>query len=215
MLVTFKDIDETYNMARVIGISGKAGAGKNHVAERWQQLIQEKDPHRTVGTIHYADALKQVCAAIYGWDITKMSDRDFKEGSDDFICQALGVNRRWLIQRTGTNAMRVGISDRFWVLRLNQDILKFGLLGNDYLFIPDVRFLNELTNITEAYGGHNVRVNRLDVKTETTENAHESEISLDMYQSWDDIIENDMSLGADDLDGKIRKTHYKLFKEHL
>lgn len=117
---------------------------------------------------------------------------------------------RWLLQNVGTEAIRDKIHPNTWVNALLSGYKpKFqgnGMTDNDLTeklpnwLITDTRFPNEVHAVLDK-GGVVVRVNRWDAGFTIPE--HESETTLDDFEKWDYIIENDGTIG--DLVRKVRQ----------
>lgn len=158
---------------KVILISGKAGHGKDTVAD---MLTEEL---RSVGegvlVTHYADLLKYICRTFFGWDGKKD-----KAG-------------RWLLQSVGTDVVRKKDPD-FWV-RFISNILEFFPDTWDYVIIPDARFPNEMDLIKHVFDAVTIRVFRPNFNGNLSEaqQNHASETALDNYRH-DFYIKNDGNL---------------------
>ena len=147
---------------KVICISGKAGHGKDTVAELLADELKANG--KSVMVTHYADLLKYVCKTFFGWDGVK--DEKGRE----------------LLQYVGTDKVRA-VSPDYWA-NFVVSILSF--FGNswDYVLIPDTRFPNEY-EIYRAFGmdAMLVRVVRPGYVSALTEEQrqHPSETALDHY----------------------------------
>ena len=143
-------------------IAGKAGSGKDTVAEIMKNKLKEK----TVIT-PYAGYLKWLYSHYFGWD----GEKDLKFRTD--------------IQTIGTDIVRNTYCADFWVDRVIEQIQIFN--GHfEHFIIPDARFENEITKIIETFGTDQVitiRVLRPDYQSWLSEEqmAHESETALDDY----------------------------------
>ena len=166
-------------MNNTIIISGKAGSGKDTVA---QLMKEELEKHgKRVLIIHYGDAVKWVLRDYFNWD-----------GQKDII-------GRTLLQRVGTDVVRAKFPN-FWtgiVVGLLQCFEPYS--DFDIALVPDARFPNEidiaLQNLENCIA---VRVQRTNadgsewINPNLTEDQrkHPSETSLDCY-AFDYIIHND------------------------
>ena len=90
---------------------------------------------------------------------------------------------RQLLQLWGTEYRRLQDPD-YWVKRLEAK-----LHGLERVVIDDVRFLNEVEMI-QRLGGKVIRIDR----PGPAESTHASEIELDSFDGWDDVIVNDGTL---------------------
>lgn len=98
---------------------------------------------------------------------------------------------RQLLQLFGTEYRRRQDPD-YWVKRLEEK-----LKGHERVVIDDVRFPNEVEMI-HRLGGRVIRIDR----PGPAESTHASEIELDSFDGWDDVIVNDGTLR--ELDEKVR-----------
>jgi hypothetical protein len=142
-------------MAKIIGIVGLIGAGKDTVADylvNFHQFRRES----------FANSLKDAVSQVFGWprDLlegrTKES-RDWRETRDEWWSERLDrdVTPRWVLQYWGTEVIRKGFHDDMWVASLEYRLLN---TKND-IVITDCRFPNEIKAIRAA-GGKVVRVKR-------------------------------------------------------
>jgi hypothetical protein len=149
---------------KILGISGHKGAGKTTVAEFLNDhMVSVGLPSDSSGFSH---DIKTHFLAIFGLDYTvaELDDQDVKSEV------VKGKTIRQLLQEFGV-AMRV-IYDDIWV-----DLFEDGLhqaFPNQRIFVPDVRFPNEVKAIHDL-DGHVIRLTR----TPYPEDKHESETALD------------------------------------
>ena len=169
-------------MNNTILISGKAGSGKDTVA---QFMKEELEKHgKKVLIIKYGDAVKWVLRDYFNWD-----------GQKDIV-------GRTLLQRIGTDVVRAK-HPNYWTA------IVVGLLQcfepyNDFdiALVPDARFPNEVDiALQELQNCVAVRVERRNedgsewINTALTEEQrqHPSETSLDHY-AFDYVIHNEEGL---------------------
>lgn len=153
---------------RLIGLSGKALAGKDTTAMMLSNLIKD----RPVVRIAFADALKNECLALHGWN-------GQKDDAGRTLLQRVGVARR-------------EENPNYWVDRAMARVTDPETL---YVF-TDVRFPNEADAI-RANGGRMWRIERINEDGSPFDNgmtleqkAHVSETALDDY-ACDDYLFND------------------------
>lgn len=149
----------------IIGISGKAGAGKDRFA---QELIN-LDNNYTV--VKFADKLKRVSALMTGFQ-----DQYTQQGKDTFLTD-WGMTAGEFQQKLGTDAVRDGLHQDAWVIALFADYKPY-----DNWIITDVRFHNESEAILQR-GGIMVRIDGTRIVTQRNRN-HISEIALDDWELW-------------------------------
>ena len=185
-------------MNNTIIISGKAGSGKDTVA---QFMKEELEKHgKRVLIIHYGDAVKWVLRDFFNWD-----------GKKD----AVG---RTLLQRIGTDVVRAQFPN-FWTGIVVGLLEAFEPYSDfDVALVPDARFPNEVDIALENL--HNcvaVRINRCNADgtewinpnlTEEQRN-HPSETSLDTF-AFDYVIHNDEGLNTLEESAKTILTDLKL-----
>ena len=183
----------------ILGISGKAGAGKDTVckmivytvwyyncSQRLQPFSLEhyNNTYEKFGDVidftywyktSFANKLKQCLSNILNVSISKFEDNEFKKSEVEW----LGITVRELLQKFGT-AIRNEVCDDFWVKACLKDYDK-----NDNWIISDVRFKSEAKGIKDLEGVL-LRVNREGAGA----GNHISEIDLDDY-SFDYVINND------------------------
>jgi DNA replication protein len=155
---------------KVICISGKAGHGKDTLAQFLQGELIENG-YRVFIT-HYADLLKYVCTAFFGWD-----------GKKD-------EHGRAILQYVGTDVVRKRNPD-FWV-NFIASILKFFGDCWDVVIIPDARFRNEIEVLEEhEFDVTHIRVERdgYDGYLTSSQKEHASETALDDVEP-DVLIKN-------------------------
>ena len=169
-------------MNNTIIISGKAGSGKDTVA---QYMKEELEKHgKKVLVIHYGDAVKWVLRDFFNWD-----------GKKDEV-------GRTLLQRVGTDIVRAA-HPGYWTGIVVGLIQAFEPYNDfDVALVPDARFPNEvdiaLENLQNCVA---VRVERHNedgtpwINPNLTEDQrkHPSETSLDVY-AFDYVIHNDEGL---------------------
>ncbi len=145
---------------KIIGISGKAGAGKDTAAAR---LIAEHGFVR----IAFADALKAGAQAMFGFDYEQING-----SKKEIVDERYGKSPRQIMQLLGTEFGRKLVCDDVWlrVMRARLDAW-----AHVHVVIPDVRFPNELEAV-QAWGGQVWRVERPGV---AAVNPHPSETALD------------------------------------
>jgi len=168
----------------VIGIAGKAGAGKDTVAK----MIARHLPEAEFEIVRFADKVKDIVCLLTGCTRKDLENQEFKESqlpvewTDDFGT----ISYRQAMQYIGTDLFRNKFHKDTWVNATMKDI-------NPELYnyiIPDVRFKNEADAI------RNIGGTIIYVESNTFSSYdHESEIGLEGY-NFDIIIHNNSSLEA-------------------
>ena len=210
----------------IIALSGKLNSGKDTVGSIIQYLVSEPNRIKTGYDISYNDfvneawneeslsgfkikkfatKLKKRIAITWGIKISDLENREFKESMSP-----LGITWRKLMQLEGEKMRE--IDEDYWVKALMNSI-------SNNCIITDLRFPNEAKAIKEK-NGIAIRINRpckecnnlnkhkLDCNIGRFE--HISETSLDDYNDWEYIIDNDR--GIEEL---ILKMKVILIKENI
>ena len=174
----------------LIGISGKAGSGKNTVAS----LLQEID--HSFEQKAFAAKLKEVASILTGIPVHMFEDQEFKKETmpeEWWHTDGHTVNKptyRRFLQEVATEAMRDQVHPDVWVNALFADWKgpKMDEYHPSKWIITDVRFPNEYKAIKDR-GGIILRVERPGVETM----GHVSERALDEHK-FDYVIYNDGSI---------------------
>ena len=171
-------------MNNTIIISGKAGSGKDTVANFMKEILEKRG--KRVLIIHYADAVKWVLRDFFNWD-----------GKKD----AVG---RTLLQRIGTDVVRAQFPN-YWTGIVVGLLKAFEPYSDfDVALVPDARFPNEVDIALDTLDNCVcVRIERrnadgsewINDKLTEEQRNHPSETSLDDY-GFDYIIHNDEGLNT-------------------
>jgi len=166
----------------IILISGKAQHGKNQSAEILKQKLELKN--NKVLITAYADLVKFVASNIFNWNGEK------------------NETGRTLLQYIGTDVIRTQ-KPNYWVDFII-DILTMFKNEWDYVLIPDVRFINEITRYGEEWDTTTVRINRSNFENNLTieQKNHPSETELDNF-NFDYVINAES--GLDKLEIEVDK----------
>ena len=145
-------------MMVVIGLCGFAGAGKDTVAD---YLVQRHGFMR----VAFADPLKDVVCAIFGWDRSVMNgytedDRAFREAKDEWWSDQLGkrITPRNMMQLWGTEVGRKMFHPKLWIFSMQRKIETLVEQGKD-IVVSDCRFVEEC-ELIKKLGGTLVRIHR-------------------------------------------------------
>lgn len=197
---------------KLIGISGLAGSGKDTAGDL---LIAD---YTALGyrctRLSFAKKLKEACQLLYGWDLDRLSnDPAYKEGdrlddgSPDPACELLGMTRRVVMQKMGTECFRVGMHPDHWIIVTKLAILNGEYDEYDIGFITDCRFPNEL-NFVRSMGGILLRV---EGSTLTTHTSHASEVEWQKWTDWDITVRNRID---PDLPVQVNREAYRQLLRH-
>jgi hypothetical protein len=166
----------------IIGISGKAGSGKNalancitHIDNTWM--------HKS-----FASKLKIICYTLIGG---RFFDQVSEAGKAKYLPE-WNMTIGEMQQRVGTDAIRNVIHKNAWVMALFADYR-----DGDKWIITDVRFENEAQAILDR-GGFLVRIDGARIEDTGRDPQHISETELDDWQKWHYRFDNS-TLDIDDL----------------
>lgn len=166
----------------IIGISGKEGSGKTTAALMIYQLTGG-----VFQTHSFARALKESTAAILGFDVDDLYDRDVKNMYLSGWDMTVGEFLQWL----GTDVCRKRNSVA-WV-----DALMKKYEPSMKWTIDDIRFKNEADAVKDA-GGVIIRLSGDpgDVfESSKRDKTHSSEVDMDDYGRFDFVIDTDEKKG--------------------
>lgn len=172
---------------RLIGITGRAGAGKDTVKDLIKQNIFPE-----LSAYSFAAPIYDTVMNLFGWTLEELQNRDFKEAIDP----KWGFSPRRAMQLFGTEFGRT-LREDLWIhharVLLDSPIIE-GLL------ISDVRFENEADFIRSHPGGLIIHVTRPNNPNEISE-GHASEGGV-AFVHGDISITNDGTI--DDMLYKLR-----------
>ena len=125
-----------------IGLCGKAGAGKDSVAD---YLVEEHD----FSKVSFAYALKQGVKAMFALPDELVNDRSRRdeplEGMPDWT-----VRKLW--QFVGTDLMRNQVDKDIWIKTLARCVRQHRQASVEHIVISDVRFPNEVACLHDIAG---------------------------------------------------------------
>lgn len=153
--------------ALLIGIAGRAQAGKTTLAEALVAAAGGR-------SVALADSLRDVASAAFG---ARFETQDEKLARVPFWADRLGerwATGRQILQRVGTELFREHVHEDFWLFHLELRLER--LPPQPLIAIPDVRYDNEARWV-RSQGGVVVRVTRADQPPPV--DAHASERGID------------------------------------
>jgi hypothetical protein len=174
----------------IVGISGKATAGKSAVAarlaDRWGFAV-----------VSFADALREEVLARFPLLLRAIHDmvcggHNPEDCIRRMVYEVKPRGIRELLQEYGSEVRRADQPD-YWIERWSEGVLRsVGAAGFDYVATPDVRFENEARAVLRA-GGVLWRIERPN-HPEIPGSSHASETVMDAWDRWDEVIRNDGTL---------------------
>ncbi len=198
----------------VIGLSGKIRSGKSRVAKIFKKVLEKEG--KTCEIKSFASPIYEIVSELYRTDVEQvkkdkrdnlivlMNNSRYNGAGSDFFASSY----REILQKIGTTA-RDRADEDIWVNALfgydNEKVKGDFTWTSDYWIIDDVRFPNEAKRILEC-NGKLIRINRPDAE----DNEHIIENSLNDWQDWDLVIENNISKKK-----KRKKELTKIVKEFL
>lgn len=146
-------------MVNLISVSGFLGTGKDTLG---QILIDQHGFEK----VSWAGLLKDVVAVAFSWDRQMLEgstpeSREWRETVDENWAKALDMPHltpRWVLQYWGTEVVRKGFHDSFWVASAKMKISSM-LASGKKVVITDTRFANEFKTIKDL-GGITIRIHR-------------------------------------------------------
>ena len=184
-------------MNYIIGVSGKAGHGKDSVVSVLKQCIREDGLGVEYCDIKFADKLKEITADLLDVSDWHMNDQVGKETSIDHMG---GITGRRSLQIIGTDIARNIFKD-IWVYHYQNQVSRFFRLNSKIdhhiVFTSDVRFENEYNAIRSYKDGLTVKPVLIRVVRpgfSIVDNNHASETGLDHINDWDyKIVAEDLT----------------------
>lgn len=142
--------------SKIIGVLGLIGSGKDTLTQR---LVT----HHGYTQVSFADSLKDVCSAVFGWTRELLEgdtdlSREWRDTVDEWWAERLGIpgfTPRRALQLIGTDVLRTHLSQDIWVHRAHRSVQAI----DGPVVISDVRFQNEI-EFMRSHGGSLIRVTR-------------------------------------------------------
>jgi phosphomevalonate kinase len=182
----------------LIGISGKAGCGKDYITQNWIIPFLQNELQKSCLQLSFADQIKV--------NVMTQNDIDY---NDVYVNKT--KDTRKLLQLEGTEYGRMKHGKDIWIKYFSNWVDIFKKRGIKNIITPDVRFINEIDYI-KSNGGIVIRIiaplrneKRLqeesggDINIYNDLKNHISECELDKINDseFDFVIYNDISDGQD------------------
>ena len=188
----------------IIGVHGKIGSGKQTFAKELARHL------RAQGYVPYyriwAGKLKEVIQTLTDERMITEYDNDFEDGITDYTQEQKNIRIEEydmslgrMLQVIGTDLFRDHFSKRTWINAMLRSY--YNMVGKNpkvVWIVPDTRFPNEADELIDSVKGVVVSVARKDnsVRDNTTrDKAHESEVALDNYTRFFEVVDNDGTIG--------------------
>jgi len=132
----------------IIALTGEMGAGKTTLA---QQFVEAHHYNR----MSFARRFKVSLAALFGWEVFKMDDSEYKNGIDPIT----GSKRRDIMRQFATEFVRDMIDPEFHTKVTAKDIFDSFSMDKNPVIIDDLRHWDEKRFIRDV-NGITIRVTR-------------------------------------------------------
>lgn len=183
----------------IIGVSGKARAGKDVLAEFIIEAFKSEH-NREFRHIAFATELKNMCKFQFGLDDDQLwgDKKEIEIVDKPFLKYTMGGDPEYSIYWTPREIMQeLGafyrkIKHDFWIITLRKWMEDLERRGYKDFIITDARHVNEAEFIKEKKGFFIKIIREAENKIHGVD--HESETGLDAYEDFDMIIDNNGSL---------------------
>lgn len=155
----------------LIGITGRAGAGKDTLAEMLDMEFYNTIPKSITGIKSFAAPLKTAAAILFDLTIYHTLDRELKETP---MPEHNGLCPRQMLQKLGSAVRKEFGGSPFINLMKN----RIDEAKEDVIIIPDVRYQNEAEFILSYTDSMLIVIDRPGTVDTTKFNTHESEDGL-------------------------------------
>lgn len=162
----------------LIGLTGKAGAGKDTSAK----VIQEQLGNENVLLVSFAQPIREMLKVVFPF----LTDKHFYGKLKEEVIPGVGKSPRQLMRALGTDWGRKCVKDSLWLdiaLEKAAKVIKDG----KNVIITDVRFENEAQKIFE-YGGSVVKIVR--PSHLCAPSSTDGHISEEGVKTYDIVVEN-------------------------
>lgn len=191
---------------RIIGLSSKLGAGKDTVAELIaRQTCKDCEKHA------FADTLREMVQIITQYKmglVYQSNDNPFTnivynytQADKNVFLPEWGMTLGEILQKIGTECLRNNFDQDVWVKSLISKIQH----TDNHVIISDVRFKNEADSLKQLDGLiFRIEGDPVGIRANSTRDLnHPSEIDMDDYENYDEIIYNNGTIS--DLRNKLQE----------
>tara|TARA_R110000868_G_scaffold115997_1_gene309333 strand:+ start:915 stop:1544 length:630 start_codon:yes stop_codon:yes gene_type:complete len=198
----------------IIGINGSIGSGKDFFAETLAEFSSAPVERHA-----FADKLRLIAEELTGYEMKMTHEANkpfynavynFTQDDKNVYLDMWGKTVGQILQELGTDALRDNFDSDVWVKSLFSSVGEDTLKRGNILVIPDVRFPNEAEYVLKK-GGILIKIvgDPMGVKANSKRDLnHPSETSLNDYQNFTDIIENDVA-DVNYFQEKVRRFMFK------
>jgi hypothetical protein len=163
-------------LTKIIGIAGRAGSGKDTVADFLKEVAHFK-------SVAFAEPIRAGMRAILG-----LEDKHFQHPDKEVVLEQFGKSPREMMQTLGTQWGRECVNKDLWLILAGSKIKAHQDAGYN-VAVTDVRFDNEAEYIRSKGG----TIWHLYRDTAGTPHMHASESGIE-FEPWDEIINNNGTL---------------------
>jgi hypothetical protein len=165
----------------ILGITGRAGAGKDTVSDFICELVKLRSKHFHQATkIACADPLKEMCFDVFStaFDVPREAFYGSQAQKEALLESVPGWSGRRILQYVGTEGFRHVHEDVWSKLMIGRarKLLDHPSNHTKLVVVSDIRFLSEANAIQNA-GGLIVRVKRPEADLQTSSHKSETELS--------------------------------------
>lgn len=140
----------------ILVITGKAGAGKDTLADMVREYVYGTKPENGLRPFRFSDPLKDAFCSIFGWNRARIDSLEYKQELLETPFWTNGptpsyalTTRREIMQYLGTDVFRAGQED-VWIkaaLRKAESVAVYA----DGFISTDCRFPNELDALRDSF----------------------------------------------------------------
>lgn len=178
----------------IIGIAGKARAGKDTAADYLAEAT-------ALTKVSFASNVKKTAMAMFGLSEAQVYGRGVDR---EAIVEPWGISIREILQKIGTECGREVFRQDIWQVRLYEDLMSLG--KHKHFIVSDVRFNNEAAWV-QSLGGFVINIVRPSSPTVGAV-GHASEQGVTVYDASvanDGSVEDLYSKLYEVIDGRFNK----------